>query len=96
MGQTRFTLNPKIKPFADELLQATGIDSYSNLLAVLITKYGHHLKQTWQLLPTTAIGTNTFREETVLKLGESKNHDASHSEVPDPEIVRLAGLIETF
>ena len=98
MGQTRFTLNPKIKPFADELLQATGIDSYSNLLAVLITKYGHHLKQTWQLLPTTAIKTNTFREETVLALDESScNQDTSQvPEIADPIISRIAGLIETF
>lgn len=98
MGQTRFTLNPKIKQSADELVEITGVDSYSNLLNLLITKYGQHLKQTWQLLPTTAIKTNTFREETVLALDESScNQDTSQvPEIADPIISRIAGLIETF
>lgn len=96
MGQSRFTLNPKIKSTADELLEITGSDSYSNLLNLLITKYGQHLKQTWMLLPATPtqvvhqIEANTLEKEATHFLPEQP------TETPDPVITRLAGLLETF
>ena len=94
MGQTRFTLNPKIKPLADELIQITGVDSYSNLLNLLVTKYGTHLKQTWQLLPTAT--TKTSEDVRLLKEElENRNHDQG-IESTDPVINRLSKLIETF
>ncbi|MGB3761278.1 MAG: hypothetical protein WBA07_33705 [Rivularia sp. (in: cyanobacteria)] len=97
MGQTRFTLNPKIKSTADELLKITGSDSYSNLLNLLITRYGQHLKQTWMLLPATPtqvvhqIEASTSEEEST-----KFYHQQQSTEPSDPVIARLAGLLETF
>lgn len=97
MGTTRFTLNPKIKPIADELLQMTGVDSYSNLLNLLVTKYGQHLKQTWRLLPTTATGA-THQIENNNQEGEpNQAQDYQQSVQPiDPVIERLSTFIEDF
>jgi hypothetical protein len=97
MGQTRFTLNPKIKPTADELLEITGSDSYSNLLNLLITKYGHHLKQTWMLLPTTPTqATHQIEASTSEKESTRFYHQQQPDDSSDPVITRLAGLLETF
>ena len=97
MGQTRFTLNPKIKSTADELLEITGSDSYSNLLNLLITKYGQHLKQTWMLLPTTSTQA-VHQIEANSRVEESRQfyHQQQPTENVDPLITRLAGLVETF
>lgn len=49
MTQTRIVLPQKHKPFAEELLAVTGIDSLSNLFVVFLTRYGSHLKQSWNI-----------------------------------------------
>ncbi|OKH35023.1 hypothetical protein NIES2101_38130 [Calothrix sp. HK-06] len=49
MTATRIVLPSKHKPFAEELLAVTGIDSLSNLFVVFLTRYGHHLKVSWNI-----------------------------------------------
>lgn len=43
MKQTRIVLNSKHKPKAEEILQTTGIDSLSQLFALLLVNYGDAL-----------------------------------------------------
>lgn len=43
MSQTRIVLNPKHKPKAEQILEQTGIESYSQLFAVLLVNYGEKL-----------------------------------------------------
>lgn len=40
MTQTRIVLNPKYKPKAEEILEATGIDNLSQLFTLLLVNYG--------------------------------------------------------
>ena len=54
MSPTRIVLPPRHKPFADELLAVTGIDSLSNLFVVMLTRYGHHLKASWSISQPSA------------------------------------------
>jgi hypothetical protein len=39
----------KFVPLADELLATTGVSDYSTLIGLLLSRYGNHLKSTWQL-----------------------------------------------
>lgn len=55
MNQTRIVLPQKHKPFAEELLAVTGIDSLSNLFVVFLTRYGSHLKESWSITQSLAV-----------------------------------------
>jgi len=56
MTQTRIVLNPKYKPKAEEILEATGIDNLSQLFTLLLVNYGdclvNCLKHSHQLVQT--------------------------------------------
>ena len=49
MAQTRAVMPSKFLPLADELLEATGVPDYSSLISVLLSRYGRHLLNTWQI-----------------------------------------------
>jgi hypothetical protein len=49
MAQTRAVMPSKFLPLADELLEVTGVNDYSTLISVLLSRYGEHLKQTWNM-----------------------------------------------
>ncbi len=49
MTATRIVLSSRYKPYAEELLAVTGIDSLSNLFIVFLTRYGHHLQTSWNI-----------------------------------------------
>lgn len=49
MAQTRAVLPARYVPLADELLQATGVNDYSTLIGILLSRYGQHLLNTWQI-----------------------------------------------
>ena len=51
MSQTRIVLRDDVKNRADELLKATHISTLSELVAVLIWRYGDHLEATWKIEP---------------------------------------------
>ncbi|AFY43652.1 hypothetical protein [Nostoc sp. PCC 7107] len=42
-SQTRIVLDPKHKPKAEEIMAATGINTYSQLFSILLVCYGDHL-----------------------------------------------------
>jgi hypothetical protein len=49
MAQTRAVMPARYVPLADELLQATGVNDYSTLIGILLSRYGKHLLNTWEI-----------------------------------------------
>ena len=49
MAQTRAVLPARFVPLADELLAATGANDYSTLIGILLSRYGKHLLNTWEI-----------------------------------------------
>jgi hypothetical protein len=49
MAQVRAVMPTKFVPLADELLATTGVGDYSTLIGLLLSRYGNHLKNTWQI-----------------------------------------------
>lgn len=49
MAQTRAVMPARYVPLADELLEATGVNDYSTLIGILLSRYGQHLLNTWQI-----------------------------------------------
>jgi len=50
MAQVRAVMPSKFVPLADELLDITGVADYSTLISLLLSRYGNHLKSTWQMI----------------------------------------------
>ncbi len=42
-------MSERLKPLAQELVATTGVDSLSDLLSLLLTRYGRHLRDTWEI-----------------------------------------------
>ena len=49
MAQTRAVLPARFVPLADELLASTGANDYSTLIGILLSRYGKHLLNTWEI-----------------------------------------------
>jgi hypothetical protein len=49
MAQVRAVMPSKFVPLADELLEVTGVGDYSTLISLLLSRYGNHLRATWQI-----------------------------------------------
>jgi len=49
MAQTRAVMPSKFVPLADELLATTGASDYSTLIGILLSRYGKHLLNTWEI-----------------------------------------------
>jgi hypothetical protein len=49
MAQVRAVMPARYVPLADELLETTGINDYSTLIGILLSRYGQHLLATWQI-----------------------------------------------
>ena len=50
MAQTRAVLPARFVPLADELLATTGASDYSTLIGILLSRYGKHLLNTWEVV----------------------------------------------
>lgn len=106
MSPTRIVLPPRHKPFADELLQVTGIDSLSNLFVVFLTRYGHHLKASWNIsqaglgqhFPPAPLTYPAAGVSVIQSLISDQQEDflPEPEPEPDPIITRLAELIDRF
>ncbi len=105
MSQTRIVVSSRLKPLAEELVTVTGVDSLSDLLSLLLTKYGRHLKASWELPPqqqqavippqnTHLIPELTNQPPAVL-IPPEKQQLVFQEEI-DPAIARIAGLIDDF
>lgn len=62
--QIRVVLSDRAKPIADELLEVTGAENYSQLIALMFTRYGSHMKNSWSL-PTCTLATSEAAPQPV-------------------------------
>jgi hypothetical protein len=89
MTTTRIVLSAKHKPYADELLTITGIDSLSNLFVILLTKYGSHLRASWDVLqPSVSASLSpvpTPHLSVQHPVTQSQNCDQAIMVIPEPE-----------
>jgi hypothetical protein len=46
-SQIRVVLNPELKPLADEIKQVTGCGSTSEVISLLLSRYGKHFIAWW-------------------------------------------------
>ncbi len=52
MAQTRVVLDESDRPKAEEIMEATGIKTFSQLLSILLINYGDHLVSALKATPT--------------------------------------------
>lgn len=52
MAQTRVVLDESDRPKAEEIMEATGIKTFSQLLSILLVNYGDHLVSALKTTPT--------------------------------------------
>ena len=67
MAQARIVIKDSALEQSEELLKVTRLGSLSELVAVLISRYGKHLANTWEVQPPTTSGPMT----EVLKIPSS-------------------------
>jgi hypothetical protein len=94
MAQTRIVVNPKVKVVAEDLMEVTGIDSLSNLFSILVTRYGSHLKNTWSLSGESTAKPEFYHQSVTVN--QSPQQQLKPLGIEDPDIVRIASLIENF
>lgn len=51
-GEVRTKIRGKALKRGEQLMAATGLDSWSDLINVLLFRYGTHLIETWEVKPT--------------------------------------------
>lgn len=56
MAQTRILLKDSVLEQGEELLKVTRLGSLSELVAVMFSRYGKHLANTWEIQPPTTSG----------------------------------------
>jgi hypothetical protein len=68
MAQTRAVMPARYVPLADELLQTTGINDYSTLIGILLSRYGKHLLSTWEIAncpPSAPINSQQIAQQSI-------------------------------
>lgn len=92
MGQSRITLSSEVEALADDLCKITGCSNLASLFGLMLTRYGSHLKDTWQV-------TN-FEQPKRLERFDiptiSVPEQPKHYIEDDPVIRRIAGLVDNF
>lgn len=52
-NQTRVVLDETERPLAEQILEQTGIKTFSQLFSILIVNYGNHLVSALKMAPTS-------------------------------------------
>ena len=105
MTTTRIVLAQKYKPLADELLSVTGIDSLSNLFVIFLTRYGSHLRASWNVVYPAAsqgfnavptMGNSVIPGQLYNHLNEPITEPEPEPEPIDPVIAHIAKHVDRF
>jgi hypothetical protein len=107
MTTTRIVLSAKHKPYAEELLAITGIDSLSNLFVILLTRYKSHLRASWDVLQPgvgeALSATPALNLPVQHSVTQSQNNHQPIMVIPEPEpetidpvIAHIAQHIDRF
>jgi hypothetical protein len=89
-GTKRIVLPEKVVQLAEEIQGVMGVSSIGEVFAILLTRYGSHLKYTWEFsspLPTPYAPPSISRSLQV-------THETQAEQ--DPAITRIAALLENF
>ncbi|MEL7493414.1 MAG: hypothetical protein AAGJ95_05570 [Cyanobacteria bacterium J06554_11] len=65
MSQARIVLREEHLTIANDLKENTRLGSLTEVVGVLLTRYGRHLKATWELEPAT-VSESTAEESSAL------------------------------
>lgn len=97
-GTKRIAVNQKVVQKAEELQELLGVSSISEVFGVLITRYGGHLKQTWQFFqPIDHPPLPPITQQPEQPIIQHQAPTPLHPEIEeDPVIQRLAGLLDSF
>lgn len=99
-GTKRIAVNQKVVQKAEELQELLGVSSISEVFGLLLTRYGNHLKQTWQYLYPIDHPPPPITQQPEPPIQQIIQHQAPtplHPEIEeDPLIQRLAGLLDSF
>ena len=92
MGQSRITLSPEVEALANDLCKVTGCSNLASLFGLMLTRYGVHLRQSWQV--TSFEQPKRIEQFSIpaLKVSEQPSHYVEE----DPVIRRIAGLVDNF
>jgi hypothetical protein len=91
-GTKRIVIPEKVVQLAEEIQGLLGVSSIGEVFAVLLTRYGSHLKTSWELKPMQpASPTPPPLSEPRLTLVQPLTEPEQ-----DPIIARMATLIENF
>lgn len=92
MGQSRITLSPEVEALANDLCKVTGCSNLASLFGLMLTRYGGHLRQSWQV--TSFEQPKRIEQFSIpaLKVPEQSSHYVED----DPVIRRIAGLVDNF
>jgi hypothetical protein len=96
--QIRIVVRGGILPQAQKLLERTQLANLSDLFAILVTRYGTHLANTWVV---DGLGMAPISEprikEAMAPIPEPRiEEEMAHEPEIDPEIVRLSRYIDNF
>ncbi|WP_414622059.1 hypothetical protein [Calothrix sp. CCY 0018] len=91
MGQSRITLSPEVEALADDLCRTTGCSNLASLFGLMLTRYGTHLRHTWQV--TSFEHPKPLERFNIPSLEQPPSH---HDGEDDPVIRRIAGLVDNF
>lgn len=92
MAQFRITLSPEVQALANDLCKVTGCSNIASLFGLMLTRYGIHLRHTWQV---TSFELPKRLEQFNIPAPNLPEEPKYCSEV-DPVIQRIAGLVEDF
>lgn len=58
-AEARASIRGKALARGEQLLEGTGLESWSDLINVLLFRYGNHLLETWEVKPTPGAALTT-------------------------------------
>jgi hypothetical protein len=93
MAQTRVVISDKLRPIAEELQSVTGVSSLSDVIALLLTRYGRHLKQSWEIADSSQ---STAPNQPSMPEPLLTDYPDPQCEPLDPVIQRIALYVDSF
>ena len=88
----RIVIPEKVVQLAEEIQEVMGVSSIGEVFAVLLTRYGGHLKYTWEF--STPLPTPTPYTPPSISHSLQVTHEPQVAQ--DPAITRIAALMENF
>lgn len=80
-AEARASIRGKALARGEQLLEGTGLDSWSDLISVLLFRYGTHLLETWEVKPTPGAALTLPEPQPLIEpSGEQTSMDFTFNE----------------